>query len=45
MQITDFMDSRIHDIISIPYIKGSSLDFTEILEKMTDKFNKNLYLE
>ena len=45
MQITDFMDSRIHDIISIPYIKGSSLNFTEILEKMTDKFNKNLYLE
>lgn len=45
MQITDFMDSRIHDLISIPYKKGEALNFTEILNKMTDKFRKNLYLE
>lgn len=45
MQITDFMDFRIHDIISIPYKKGESLNFTELLEKMTEKFNNNLYIE
>lgn len=45
MQITDFMDFRINDIISIPYKKGESLNFTELLEKMAEKFNNNLYIE
>lgn len=45
MQITDFMDFRIYDIISIPFIKGTSIDFTEIMKKMTEKFQNNLYLK
>ena len=45
MQITDFMDSRIHDTIIISYKKNSSVDFSEILEKMTEKLKENLYLK
>lgn len=45
MQITDFMDFRIYDIISIPFIKRTPIDFTEIIKKMTEKFQNNLYLK
>ena len=45
MQITDFMDARIHDTISVPYKKGEYLDFSEVLKKMTEKFKQNIYIE
>lgn len=45
MQITDFMDFRIHDTISIPFTKGKPIDVSEILKKMTEKFRNNLYLK
>ena len=44
MQITDFMDTRIHDTIAVPFIKGKQIDVLEILKKMTEKFKENLYL-
>ena len=44
MQITDFMDFRIHDNISVSFIKGQPIDISEILEKMTEKFKNNIYL-
>lgn len=44
MQITDFMDFRIYDIISLPFIKGKAINFTEIINKMTEKFQNNIYL-
>lgn len=45
MQVTDFMDFRIYDIISIPFEKGNSIDFTEIIKRMAEKFQNNLYLK
>lgn len=45
MQITDFMDSRIHDVISIIYSKAKGLDFLEIFGKMTEKFKENVFLK
>ena len=45
MQITDFMDFRIHDEITILYKKGDTLNFSELLKKMSEKFINNLYLE
>ena len=44
MQITDFMDTRIHDTIAVPFIKGKQIEVSEILKKMTEKFKENLYL-
>ncbi len=45
MQITDFMDSRIHDNISISYPKGGIINFFDILKKMTDKYKNNLFFK
>lgn len=45
MQITDFMDFRVHDIIILQYIIGNPINITEILDKMVEKYNENLYLE
>lgn len=44
MQITDFMDLRIRDLISIPFEKGQPIDVSELLNKMTEKFKNNIYL-
>jgi len=44
MQITDFMNFRVHDVIAIPFIKGHPIDISEILKKMTEKFKENIYL-
>ncbi len=43
MQITDFMDSRIHDTLSITYPKGGIIDFNNIINKMTEKYKNNLF--
>ncbi len=43
MQITDFMDSRIHDTLSIVYAKGEIIDFKDIINKMTEKYKNNLF--
>ena len=43
MQITDFMDSRIHDTLSISYPKGGIIDFKDIISKMTEKYKNNLF--
>lgn len=45
MQITDFMDFRIHDNISVPFVKGKPIDVTDIIKKMTEKFKNNLYFK
>lgn len=45
MQITDFMDFRIHDNISVPFVKGKPIVVSDIIERMTEKFRKNLYLK
>lgn len=45
MQITDFMDFRIRDIVSISFVKGQSIDITELLNKMSEKFKSNIYLK
>ena len=45
MQITDFMDFRIHDTIYVPFTKGTPINFSEILKKMAEKFKNNLYLK
>lgn len=45
MQITDFMDIRVKDEISVPSIKGQPIDITEILSQMTIKFNNNEYIK
>lgn len=44
MQITDFMDFRVQDVISVPFTKGQPIDISEILKKMAEKFRKNMYL-
>lgn len=45
MQITDFMDSRIHDTMSISYPKGGIVDFKDIINKMTEKYKNNLFFK
>ncbi len=45
MQITDFMDSRIHDTLSISYPKGGIVDFKDIINKMTEKYRNNLFFK
>lgn len=45
MQITDFMDSRIHDTISVSYPKGGIINFFDILKKMTEKYKNNLFFK
>ena len=45
MQITDFMDSRIHDTISISYPKGGIINFKDIINKMTNKYKNNLFFK
>lgn len=44
MQITDFMDLRIRDLISIQFTKGNPINITDLLNKMTEKFKNNIYL-
>lgn len=44
MQITDFMDFRVRDQISIQFIKSQPIDINELLKKITEKFKNNLYL-
>lgn len=45
MQITDFMDSRIHDTMSISYPKGGIVDFKDIINRMTEKYKNNLFFK
>ena len=45
MQITDFMDSRIHDTMFISYPKGGIVDFKDIINKMTEKYKNNLFFK
>lgn len=45
MQITDFMDFRVHDIVSVPFTKGHQIDISDILKKMAEKFKENIYLQ
>ena len=44
MQITDFIDARIKDVISIPVVTGETLDVTLLLAKMAEKMKNNIYL-
>ena len=45
MQITDFMDLRVHDIITLQCTRGNPINTSEILDKMIEKYKENLYLE
>ena len=45
MQITDFIKFRVRDIISIPIIKGQTIEIPKLLEAITKKFKENMYLK
>lgn len=45
MQLTDFINTRVHDIITISLNKDKSINTTEIIEKMTKEYNANVYLK
>lgn len=45
MQITDYMDLRIHDTIFLPFVKGEPLNVSELLKCIATKYKENIYFK